>query len=76
MLFGAAHAGSEVLQTVHMQSSASVAGRQNTFSFPQAFHPVYHLDLVWSAVIFLYWLTSTLTCSRQKARGRVGNWHG
>jgi hypothetical protein len=75
VLLRAAHAGSEVLQAVHMQSSTPIAGRQNTFPLSQAFHPVYHLDLVWATIIFLCWLTGALTCSWQKARRRVGDWH-
>lgn len=63
MLFGAAHARSEVLETVHVEPSAPVAWRQNALPFAQTLHSVDHLDLVGTAIVLLCWLARALARS-------------
>ena len=51
MLFGAAHAGGQVLQAIHVQAAAAVAGGLDAVAPLQLFHARDHLGLVGSAVV-------------------------
>src|SRR3954466_12750380 len=60
MFLGAAHACREVLETVHMQSSAAIARWNDTLALCQALHPMHHFDLERAPIIFLWLLTGAL----------------
>lgn len=53
MLLRAAHAGSEVLQTVHVETATTIAGRHDTFAPLKLLHARYHLYLERTTVILL-----------------------
>ena len=71
MLLGAAHAGREVLQAIHVQPATPIAGWQNPLSLSQTFHPVDHFGLERPAVILLRRLASALTRCWQEIGWRV-----
>lgn len=72
VLLGTAHARREVLQAVHVQSPAPVAGRDDAFAFGQTLHPVHHFHLEGASVVFLGLLASALARSWEEVGRRVG----
>lgn len=63
VLLGAAHAGGEILQTIHVQPPTPVARWEDTLSLSQTLHPVHHLGLEGTAVVLFDRLARTLTRS-------------
>lgn len=63
VLLSAAHAGSEILQTIHVQPPTPIARREDTLSLSQTLHPVDHLGLEGTAIILFDRLACTLTRS-------------
>lgn len=53
MLFCAAYAGGQVLQAVHVEATASIAGWRYPLAAAHLFHTGYHLQLVRTAVVFV-----------------------
>ena len=71
MFFRATHAGREVFETIHMEPTAAITGRYDSLALGQAFHPLYHLGLERSTVIFFLGLIRTLAGSWQQRRWRI-----
>ena len=67
MLLRAAHARSQVLEAIHVQSATTVAGREDALTFRKAFHTMNHLYLEGAAVILVLGLLGALTSRRQQA---------
>ena len=74
MLLSAAHAGGEILQTVHVQPSTPVARWKDAFALSQTLHPMNHLGLEGATVVSLCRLARTLARSREQVCWRV--WDG
>ena len=60
MFLCAAHTCCEVLQTVHVESSAAVAGWDDAFTLGQTLHPVHHFYFEGASIVFFGLLASTL----------------
>jgi hypothetical protein len=52
VLLGAPHAGSQVLEEVHVKATASVTGWVDPLASPELLHSCDHFQLEWTAVIF------------------------
>jgi hypothetical protein len=74
MLFGTAHASSEVLQAVHVKPPTAITRRDDTLAALEFFHPSHHFHLIRTPVVSFkvidgFWLG-------QERRRRVWNGHG
>jgi hypothetical protein len=74
MLLSAAHAGGQVLQAVHVQSTTPIARWQYALAFCQGLHSVDHLSFEGSSVVLLLWNTVALASSGKETGWRVRDW--
>lgn len=75
VLFSATHTGCEIFKAVHVQSAASVTGRENTLTLPQTFHPMDHLRFERTAIVLLCRLTRALASGWEKIGWRIWDRH-
>jgi hypothetical protein len=54
MLFRAAHACGQILQTIHVEPTTAIAGWENTLSPLQLLHAGNHFHFEWTAIILLH----------------------
>lgn len=75
MLLGAAHAGGEVLEAVHVESAAAITRWYDALTLGQTLHFVHHFRLVGATVVLFRLLAGTLAGGWQEIRGRARYWN-
>jgi hypothetical protein len=55
VLLGAAHAGGQILETVHVKATASVAGWVDSLAALKLLHPCDHLQFEWTSIVLFLW---------------------